>query len=153
MSMKNQMHVAIRKRPLNRREQATLKDERLSRFKHVYNATDSTQRIFDSWVRPQLVEQIGNGKSVTIWVYGRSGTGESFTIFGNAESSGILQMVMGFLEAEIRPDSQITVSFVEMMPKMGSGSTTKDLFLDVALIGRNEPSEEEFSSAKRRQTC
>jgi hypothetical protein len=93
--MSENIHTVIRIRPLNKREK---KDDSYSTinidtntinidnhtfiFDNVFNQESSQEIIFDK-VAQNVIEWVVQGYNATILAYGSTGTGKSFTMFGN----------------------------------------------------------------------
>ncbi len=58
-------------------------------FDAVYDPTSSQEEIFQNEVE-QLMDHSFNGKKCTIFCYGPTGSGKTFTSFGEADNLGIM---------------------------------------------------------------
>ncbi|KAL1463359.1 hypothetical protein WDU94_015116 [Cyamophila willieti] len=59
-------------------------------FDRVYDAKSTQCELYEESVRP-MVEQMFLGYNVTIFAYGQTGTGKTFTMEGNRRERGIMQ--------------------------------------------------------------
>lgn len=92
-----------------------------SGFKHVFTAFTSQAEVFESTAAP-LVEDCLLGYAATIFAYGQTGTGKSFTMQGelpNPEKWGIMprsaHMIFDALANKDRfESSRVTVSYLEV---------------------------------------
>lgn len=115
--------VAVRVRPMNKKERdeqsvicvevdsasnavsiAKPKSEmRTFQFDYVYPISSTQKEIYDQVAFP-IVESIFQGYNGTIFAYGQTGCGKTFTMMGNAETRGIIpnafQHIFGFINTE-----------------------------------------------------
>ncbi|KAL1508905.1 hypothetical protein ABEB36_003725 [Hypothenemus hampei] len=95
-----------------------LNDEKLFQFDRVFQA-ETTQMDLYQIVAAPLVDRALCGYSGTIFAYGQSGTGKTYTILGDAENRGIVPNMFSHLLTRISlADSQsaylLTVTFLEI---------------------------------------
>eukprot|EP00696_Hemimastix_kukwesjijk_P016108 gnl/Hemi2/4413_TR1545_c0_g9_i1.p1 gnl/Hemi2/4413_TR1545_c0_g9~~gnl/Hemi2/4413_TR1545_c0_g9_i1.p1 ORF type:complete len:868 (-),score=180.07 gnl/Hemi2/4413_TR1545_c0_g9_i1:117-2720(-) len=95
---------------------------RTFRFDKVYDEQSSQEEVFDNSVKP-IVEQVLEGFNCTIFAYGQTGTGKTFTMEGpNASNSeekfkGVIpravEMIFNYVNTH-REDATIRVSYLEL---------------------------------------
>ena len=121
--------VAIRCRPLSQREKEIsqketiqiinkkiikLKDpngflnpnnvrskEQILEFDYAFDNKDSQETIFNNTTKP-LIDGIINGFNATVFAYGATGAGKTYTMLGNDENPGIMPLTFGELFKEIK---------------------------------------------------
>ncbi|KAI8336188.1 P-loop containing nucleoside triphosphate hydrolase protein [Chlamydoabsidia padenii] len=87
-------------------------------FSSCYSSTASQDSIFAKDVRP-LIERVFEGFDATVFAYGVTGSGKTFTMQGNKEEPGIIPRVAEFL-FETKHATQIstidiTMSYMEIL--------------------------------------
>ena len=90
-------------------------------FERVYGRDASQQELFEETVRPSIVSAI-EGYNVTVFAYGQTGTGKTYTMEGHmedTEKAGIIPRsvysVFDILESTCLPgDYTVTVSHLEI---------------------------------------
>eukprot|EP01012_Entosiphon_sulcatum_P011897 TRINITY_DN17395_c0_g2_i1.p1 TRINITY_DN17395_c0_g2~~TRINITY_DN17395_c0_g2_i1.p1 ORF type:complete len:712 (+),score=123.08 TRINITY_DN17395_c0_g2_i1:303-2138(+) len=133
--------VAVRKRPLNRNEEArsesdicridstqqlTILEPRQKvdltkytekhtfMFDEVFDEHDTNEDIYERTAKP-LVDTVFEGGSATCFAYGQTGSGKTFTMMGKGESNkGIYLQACKDLYSRLEPMQKITVSFFEI---------------------------------------
>ena len=158
MSNDQSINVGIRIRPLNSREVDEGQGElyraipgqnaivqvnsdgednfsNVQGYDHVFDPSTTTEDIYNS-VGRDIVDGVVNGINGTIFAYGQTSSGKTFTMLGAEESKGILEMaaeeiftLIGQCEGR---DFLLRVSFVEIYNEM-----IRDLLSD-AKHGQNE---------------
>lgn len=99
MSKSGNIRVAIRVRPFIERENGTenvLKiiddqtievDENRKNYNHIFDQTSTQSEVFE-WIKPLFDEAI-EGTNCSLFMYGQTGTGKTYTILGEGLESGI----------------------------------------------------------------
>ena len=158
MSSDQSINVGIRIRPLNSREVDEGQGElyraipgqnaivqvnsdgednfsNVQGYDHVFDPSTTTEDIYNS-VGRDIVDGVVNGINGTIFAYGQTSSGKTFTMLGAEQSKGILEMaaeeiftLIGQCEGR---DFLLRVSFVEIYNEM-----IRDLLSD-AKHGQNE---------------
>jgi centromeric protein E len=131
------MFVAVRLRPLNEKEKKrqdeecwkvlpefdsiALKNSSSKRdtftYDHIYGTDSKTSDIYDQMVDP-IVNSVVEGVHGTVFAYGQTSCGKTYTMQGHGTTPGILQMaVLGIFEKiESCPDREFLfrVSYIEI---------------------------------------
>ncbi|KAM6429390.1 centromere-associated protein E [Rhynochetos jubatus] len=106
MAEKGAVTVCVRVRPLIARENApeekvslhwksennTVSDvtgAKVFSYDHVFHSGDSSQQLFDSVAVP-IIQSAVQGYNGTIFAYGQTASGKTYTMMGNADSVGII---------------------------------------------------------------
>lgn len=99
MSKSGNIRVAIRVRPFIERENGTenvLKiiddqtievDENRKNYNHIFDQTSTQSEVFE-WIKP-LFDEAVKGVNCSLFMYGQTGTGKTYTILGEGLESGI----------------------------------------------------------------
>jgi kinesin family member 18/19 len=93
--------------------------------------TDSTNdEIFQSCTKPLVVDWLMNGYNCSVFVYGATGAGKTFTMLGNEETPGITFLTMRELFASIEKHSDerkfdIGISYLEIYNEQVMNLLTK----------------------------
>jgi len=66
---------------------ADTSDNNIYPFNHVYGETSSTQQLYDDMVS-DIVESVGQGRNGTIFTYGQTSTGKTYTMHGILMAAG-----------------------------------------------------------------
>lgn len=139
-SSEENMFVSVRLRPLNEKEKTRedeecwkvlpqfnsialkQKDGGISKrdtftYDHIYGTESKTQDIYDEMVDP-IVSSVVDGVHGTVFAYGQTSCGKTYTMQGHGTTPGILQMaVLGIFEKiESCPDREFLfrVSYIEI---------------------------------------
>ncbi|KAJ8301882.1 hypothetical protein KUTeg_020869 [Tegillarca granosa] len=121
--------VAMRFRPMNVRELnqnaeniVTFSDGKLDiqdpvdkkpktfNFNHLYNPNSSQEKIFEDF-GTDLVESFENGFNGAVIAYGQTGTGKSYTIFGQEETPGLCPRFIENLFSRVENSQSDDVSY------------------------------------------
>ena len=70
--------------------------DRLYRFNHVFAPEATDEQIFER-IGFELVENTLNGLNSTLFAYGQTGTGKTYTMTGNSVKEGLVQRCVGLL--------------------------------------------------------
>lgn len=82
-------------------------------FDYVFGDNCSNQQVFQKAIRP-LTEHFSNGYNSTVFAYGITGAGKSYTMFGdNGHKLGIIPMTFAHL-LETLPDCRLSMSYLEV---------------------------------------
>lgn len=63
----------------------------------IFSEDSKTKDVFDGWVLPQL-PHLKSNQNVTVLMYGYSGSGKTFTTFGDEKSPGIVDYAIEYIE-------------------------------------------------------
>lgn len=69
---------------------------------------EDTSKLFEKAVAPMVDDMLQNDRNACIMLYGYSGTGKTFTIFGKDDSPWILRQSLRMIKAKIAPDEDIS---------------------------------------------
>jgi len=138
------INVAIRIRPLNDREKSEGQEERFMSlegknmvvqtgedgeplssqaytYHHVFDKSQNTEDVYNC-VGSDLVEGVVNGINGTVFAYGQTSSGKTFTMLGAEGSPGILERAAADIFKQIAQtdgrDFLLRVSFVEIYNEM-----------------------------------
>ena len=75
--------------------------EQILEFDHAFDSKDSQETIFNSTTKP-LIEGIVNGFNATVFAYGATGAGKTYTMLGDDENPGIMSLTFGELFKKIK---------------------------------------------------
>ena len=75
--------------------------EQILEFDHAFDSKDSQETIFNSTTKP-LIEGIVNGFNATVFAYGATGAGKTYTMLGDEENPGIMSLTFGELFKKIK---------------------------------------------------
>ncbi|KAI8096574.1 P-loop containing nucleoside triphosphate hydrolase protein [Halteromyces radiatus] len=127
-------------------------------FSSCYSATATQETIFVQDVRP-LIERVFEGYDATIFAYGVTGSGKTYTMQGIKDEPGIIPRVAEFLfetkEASKLSSIDITMSYMEILKESVYDMLTprkKNIALDI----REDINRDVFVAnltEKRIQTC
>eukprot|EP01062_Namystynia_karyoxenos_P033293 TRINITY_DN244_c1_g1_i1.p1 TRINITY_DN244_c1_g1~~TRINITY_DN244_c1_g1_i1.p1 ORF type:complete len:1118 (+),score=626.38 TRINITY_DN244_c1_g1_i1:92-3445(+) len=134
------IRVVIRVRPMNQKERETCKEavhldlgmgsisvahavgdpDRFT-FDAVYNNTFSQKQIFNNEVKP-LVQSVLDGYNATVFAYGQSGSGKTFTMTGvpGTENAGLMPNALNAIFAGVKElettqkTYRIKISYLEL---------------------------------------
>jgi hypothetical protein len=127
--MAENIQVAVRFRPLNDREnsehleineKSVVVSDRNSRHEFTFDyvfGEDSTQEVVYNKLAKSAVESVCNGYNSTIFAYGSSGTGKTYTMFGNEEDLGIIPRACDSIFKNMNKDLlnwNVKISFIEI---------------------------------------
>jgi kinesin family protein 18/19 len=86
-------------------------------FQKVFSKTSSNQEVYNYTTRP-LLDGLFDGLNATIFAYGASQTGKTYTIMGNGENSGIIGFAVNdlttMMESGERMGAVLKISYVEI---------------------------------------
>eukprot|EP01084_Bolivina_argentea_P167727 291026_1 len=74
-----------------------LGDENNYQFTKVFNQQHKTKDVFETAMKPLLVQKILQGINAVFMVYGQCGSGKSFTLVGEDTNLGLLPMALKYL--------------------------------------------------------
>ena len=75
--------------------------EQILEFDYAFDSKDSQETIFNSTTKP-LIEGIVNGFNATVFAYGATGAGKTYTMLGDEENPGIMSLTFGELFKKIK---------------------------------------------------
>jgi hypothetical protein len=70
--------------------------EKLYKFNHVFSPDASDEEIFER-IGFELIDNTLNGLNSTLFAYGQTGTGKTFTMTGNSMKDGLVQKSVSLL--------------------------------------------------------
>ena len=80
-------------------------------FDHVFPETASNTQVFSKTIKP-ITEHFANGFNSTVFAYGITGAGKSYTMFGDGTAKpGIIPLTFGHL-FESLPDCRLKMSYL-----------------------------------------
>ena len=84
--------------------------EQILEFDYAFNNNDSQEIIFNCTTQP-LIEGIINGFNATVFAYGATGAGKTYTMLGDDENPGIMSLTFGELFKKIKnlPDREYVI--------------------------------------------
>ena len=84
-------------------------------FDRVYNESESNEQIYSEIIQPVL-DVLLKGINMTIFTYGQTSTGKTFTMRGNETDPGIIPRIMQDLITEKGNNNQlqVTISYFEI---------------------------------------
>ena len=127
-NISEKVQVAIRWRPLLRREQGVLEDwvvhptsvvlnsehgEKEWTFDKVFDEHQQSNDVYEHIVKP-IVDKAIKGYNGTVFAYGQTGSGKTFTMRGNAELPGIIPLTVDHLLAtfEATPEREFMIGMI-----------------------------------------
>ena len=75
--------------------------EQILEFDYAFDNKDSQEIIFNNTTKP-LIDGIINGFNATVFAYGATGAGKTYTMLGNDENPGIMPLTFGELFKQIK---------------------------------------------------
>ena len=75
--------------------------EQILEFDYAFNNKDNQETIFNCTTKP-LIEGILNGFNATVFAYGATGAGKTYTMLGDEEQPGIMPLTFGELFKKIK---------------------------------------------------
>ena len=75
--------------------------EQILEFDYAFDSKDSQETIFNNTTKP-LIEGIVNGFNATVFAYGATGAGKTYTMLGDDENPGIMSLTFGELFKKIK---------------------------------------------------
>ncbi|XP_067838435.1 centromere-associated protein E-like [Heptranchias perlo] len=72
-------------------------------FDHVFHAEETTQTVYDE-VAHSVVLSVSQGYNGTIFAYGQTSSGKTYTMMGNADSPGLIPLALHNLFEVINAD-------------------------------------------------
>ncbi|CAL7952387.1 unnamed protein product [Xylocopa violacea] len=115
--MSDSIKVAIKVRPLIKRErddnsviQWTVQENSIVstdpemkrrgdggfRFDHIFDMNASNSDVFETVVKP-IISAAVNGINGTVFAYGQTSSGKTYTMMGNAEEPGVVPLAIGYI--------------------------------------------------------
>ncbi|CAL5990664.1 Kinesin-like_protein [Hexamita inflata] len=82
-------------------------------YDYVYNEKSTNTQIFNEAVNP-LLDKLFAGFNLTVFAYGATSSGKTFTIQGSQSEPGILFQSLEQLFKRLQPDQTLKMSFVEI---------------------------------------
>lgn len=79
----------------------------------VFDENSNTQHLYDQFARP-IVEATVNGINGTIFAYGQTASGKTYTIMGNKSSPGIIPLAIHniFNLVKLKSDRDFLIRFL-----------------------------------------
>lgn len=123
--LKGQLRVYCRVRPLNSRERRIGDKEAMQvvdkstlevrstgdvfEFDGIFGSSDSQADVFEDCC--DLAQSAVDGQNVTVFCYGITGAGKTYTMYGTPEEDGLAQRMFGevFAQVDVRPQANVTV--------------------------------------------
>ncbi|XP_068081095.1 uncharacterized protein [Anabrus simplex] len=121
--MSDQIKVAIKVRPLIEREQFEQQAWSVSdntifqidpltgkrkgdiyKFDHIFDTFSRNQDVFDTVVKP-LVEAAVGGFNATVFAYGQTSSGKTYTMSGDETECGVIQMAISYMFEAMKQSS------------------------------------------------
>ena len=106
-------------------------------FDKIFNKYCSTQQVYDKSVS-HLIESVVKGFNATVFAYGTTGSGKTYTMTGTSEAPGIMYLIIEDLFHKILQDQEktyeIRVSYVEIYNEVIRDllvPNSKDTYLDL----------------------
>lgn len=125
------VEVAIRARPMRPDEGGMgwdIEDNTLTEaqnpdtsfsFDRVYGPGSNTKEIYEKSVKHNIVVHVSNGYSGTVFAYGQTSSGKTFTMLGNEKNPGVTDMALNdlfdLLDRNERPKGYKIRVFLEMI--------------------------------------
>lgn len=75
--------------------------DKLYRFSHVFSPEATDEEIFEH-IGFELVENTLNGLNSTLFAYGQTGTGKTYTMTGNGSKEGLVQRSVALLIRKLK---------------------------------------------------
>ena len=75
--------------------------EQTLEFDHAFDKEDSQETIFNNTTKP-LIDGVVNGFNATVFAYGATGAGKTYTMLGNDDNPGIMSLTFGELFKKIK---------------------------------------------------
>uniref|UniRef100_A0A182PPG6 Kinesin motor domain-containing protein n=1 Tax=Anopheles epiroticus TaxID=199890 RepID=A0A182PPG6_9DIPT len=131
--MSDNVKVSIKVRPLIKRErdskltsQWRIRDNTIASidgngdpfvFDHIFDETVSTRQLFDTVCRPVILSAL-NGINGTIFAYGQTSSGKTYTMIGNGQEPGVVPLTAREIFEQIKKIKErqflIRVGFIEI---------------------------------------
>ncbi|XP_041117213.1 centromere-associated protein E isoform X2 [Polyodon spathula] len=149
MSEESAVKVCVRVRPLIQREKSEFQEAEEAvplywktdkhavcqvdgtksfNFDRVFNTEETTDKLYQEVARPLVVSAV-NGYNGTIFAYGQTSSGKTFTMMGNQSSLGVIplaiQDIFKIIEATPNREFLLRVSYMEVY-----NETVTDLLCD-----------------------
>lgn len=106
-------------------------------FDRIFNQYCSTQQVYERTAAP-LIDSVIKGFNATVFAYGTTGSGKTYTMTGNTESPGIMYLIIEDTFKKIRLETEksyeIRVSYVEIYNEVIRDllvPNSKDTYLDL----------------------
>lgn len=111
----------IEKNTIMQRNARKVQGRSVFSFDDIFQPDDTTQQVYETMVQP-LVSGLVGGQNGTVFLYGQTSSGKTFTMQGNTSTTneiGIVQLVASDLFQDIQQQSQnrefsVSVSFIEI---------------------------------------
>lgn len=82
-------------------------------FDHVFSECSTNHQVFQKTIKP-LAEHFSNGYNSTVFAYGITGAGKSYTMFGDGNNRpGLIPLTFAHL-LETLPDCRLSMSYLEV---------------------------------------
>jgi Kinesin motor domain len=98
---------------------------------HALTPESTQAQLYDKALKPMLAEWLEEGHNGSLFAYGFTGTGKSYSLFGTLENPGGIWLSAQYLLEHLPPCTKLRVSFYEV-----DGKYCKDLLADVPLTVR-----------------
>jgi centromeric protein E len=135
-TMTDKIRVAIRVRPLNQREQTAgsvwmIEENRITQctitgrpipsasyvFDNIFEGKQPSHSVYEA-TASDIIQSAMDGVNGTIFAYGQTSSGKTFTMRGTKELPGIIPMsvkdVFNYIEAHPEREFALRVSFMEI---------------------------------------
>ena len=99
-------------------------------FNRVFEQSMSQEAVYDSTAKP-FVQDFLAGTNVTLFAYGQTGTGKTYTIFGPAEDPGIVARSLSDIFERLPADKELHYEYVQLYL-----DDFKDLLADASGLGK-----------------
>ena len=99
-------------------------------FNRVFEQSMSQEAVFNSTAKP-FVQDFLAGTNVTIFAYGQTGTGKTYTIFGPAEDPGIVTRSLSDIFEKMPAGKELHYEYVQLYL-----DDFKDLLADASGLGK-----------------
>ncbi|CAE7031595.1 unnamed protein product [Symbiodinium natans] len=99
-------------------------------FNRVFEQSMSQEAVYNSTAKP-FVQDFLAGTNVTIFAYGQTGTGKTYTIFGPPEDPGIVTRSLSDIFEKLPADKDLHYEYVQLYL-----DDFKDLLADAAGLGK-----------------
>ena len=117
------------------------------KYNHVFGPTSTTKQIFDE-IGDDIIKGVMNGINGTIFAYGSTGSGKTYTIMGDTQNPGIVPLsidsIFNYIEEHSERKFTVSLSYFEIY-----NETVKDLLKPNSVhVGRIQYCKQEFSSSE-----
>ena len=87
-------------------------DSKVFKFDYIAPASTSLEEFFTEAVEP-MTEEFCSGSSIVVFTYGQSGSGKTYTLYGNSKEKGMVQYTCENLMKGLSVEN-LTCSFIEV---------------------------------------